>query len=243
MFKIIKNSFKTTNESIILATPLIVFLSILSWYGNYAADVANTIFKQIFAGVTIFIMACGFLSAWLYMAKKTIALSKKVFVFDKDRANALIDLLTTLPKGIGRLFLPIIGVLSIYIFVYLGLSSVITFIADKYELTFVQWRNLFIPGAIFISFITLLWLPEIVYGDKNAFIALFKSIKKVFINFKNSIILYSYILFLVVGISFINSMLLFHPIIAFFVLIIFYYILVYIIVLLFSYYEQNFIEE
>ena len=131
MFKLFKNSFKTTNDCIILAAPLIVFLSILSWYYEYAIDSINTTPKLILACITIFVMFSGFVAAWFYMAKKTIALSKKVFVFDKDRAKALARLIISLPNGIGRLFLPIIGVISIYILIYLLIFSGISFIVSS----------------------------------------------------------------------------------------------------------------
>ena len=132
MLKLLKNTFKTTNDCIIIAAPLIVFLSILNWYYEYATDSINTTPQLILACVTMFVMVSGFIAAWLYMTKKTIALSKKVFVFDKDRAKALLRLAMTLPNGIGRLFLPIIGVISIYILIYTLLYSGVTFFVTKY---------------------------------------------------------------------------------------------------------------
>lgn len=132
MLKLFKNTFKTTNDCIIIAAPLIIFLSILSWYYEYAADSINTTPKLILACVTMFVMVSGFIAAWLYMTKKTIALSKKIFVFDKDRARALRKLTMSLPNGIGRLFLPIIGVVSIYILAYTLLYSGVTYIVTEF---------------------------------------------------------------------------------------------------------------
>lgn len=70
MLKLFKDSLKKTNDCIILATPLIIFLSILGWYFTYATSSVDNIPKLILAIVTILIMASGFLSAWFYMAKK-----------------------------------------------------------------------------------------------------------------------------------------------------------------------------
>ena len=85
MLKLIKNSFTITNDCIILATPLIIFLSILGWYFDYAASSIDNITKLILAAATILIMTSGFAAAWLYMAKKTIFLSKKIFFSTKQR--------------------------------------------------------------------------------------------------------------------------------------------------------------
>lgn len=274
MLQLFKNSFKTTNDCIILATPLIIFLSILSWYYKYAVVAIDTTPKLILAIITIFVMLSGFMAAWLYMAKKTISLSQKIFVFDKDRAKALWALVLSLPKGIGRLFLPSIGVISIYILIYTLIFSGIGYIVGKFigtiDFSELDYQSIFLFGQEFaneiselsqnellvlqcwyilalvsiavVSFITMLWIPEIVYTEKVSFEALYYSIIKIFTHLKNSIILYLYIAFLVVLISILNTFLMFNPILYFIVLLLFYYFLVYIVVLLFSYYEQTFIK-
>lgn len=70
MLKLFWNNFKKTNDCIILATPLILFLSALSWYYSYARDSIDNIPKLILAIATMLIMISGCLSAWVYMAKK-----------------------------------------------------------------------------------------------------------------------------------------------------------------------------
>ena len=106
MLKLFKKNFKTTNDCIILAAPLIIFISLLRLYLVYAVDSVDSTTKLIWGIVTAIIMLSGFLSAWLYLTKKVIALSKKIFIFDKDRVKALGYLTMTLSKGVGRLILP-----------------------------------------------------------------------------------------------------------------------------------------
>lgn len=272
MFQLFKNSFKSTNDCIILATPLIIFLSILSWYVNYAGESVDTIAKGLLAGVTILVMFSGFVAAWLYMAKKTLALSKKIVVFDKDRVKALFELALSLPKGIGRLFLPIIGMTASYILIYGILIITVTYLVAKFvgtidlsmidmsslqvtskelfdeisqfskrEIAIINiWYILIMAGSTIISFLTMLWIPEVVYGEKNPYKALYFSMNKIFKNFRNSLILFIYIAVLTVIISILNTLLMVNPFLYFFVLIFYYYFLVYIVVLLFTYYEQNF---
>ncbi len=274
MFKLFKDSFRITNDCIILATPLIVFLSILGWYFSYAIHAIDTIPKLILGIITSLVMISGFVSAWLYMAKKTLAISKRVILFDKDRIKALYELVLSLPKGIGKLFLPILGAVIIYLSLYAAGATLITFIVDNYigssslinlfdidalfisskelieeinmladneQLAIVCWYASMLIFSTLISFFTVLWIPELVYTEKNPIKALYNSIIKLFTTLPKTLLLFLYIALLTVTISILNTLLMFNPFAFFLVLILYYYFLVYIIVLLFSYYEQNFI--
>ena len=274
MLKLFKNSFKQTNDCIILATPLIIFLSILSWYFSYASSTVDNIPKLILAGITIFVMAAGFFSAWFYMVKKTLKFSNKLYVFDKDRAKAFGNLILSLPKGIGKLFLPFLGIIAISTIFYGFISAIITYFVWKYigtvNLDFFDIKNLMVSSKELIdevsqlsknelivincwyllvlicttitSFITMLWIPEVVYCEKNPLKALYYAIKKIFISFPKSILLFIYINILTFGISVLNTFLMFNPIAYFVVLLLYYYLIVYIVVLVFSYYEQTFLK-
>lgn len=274
MFKLFKDSFKVTNDCIILATPLIVFLSILGWYFTYTFNAVNTIPKLILAIITSFIIVSGLLSAWLYMAKKTLALSKKVILFDKDRAKELWELVLSLPRGVGKLFMPVLGAVIIYIALFASGISLITFLIDNYigainfdiinidslfisskelieeinQLTDTEliaincWYALVMIFSTIISLLTILWVPELVYTEKNPIKALYNSVIKLFTTFPKSLLLFVYIAFLTITISVLNTLLMIYPLAYFLVLILYYYFLVYIIVLLFSYYEQSFIK-
>ena len=163
MFKLFKNNFKTTNDCIILATPLIIFLSILGWYFNYALETADNIPKLILAGTTLLVMGCGFLSAWMYMTKKTLQLANQVFIFDKDRARAFRELIMSLPRGIGKLFLPFVSVTILLIVIYSLAITGATFIIVKFIGT-IDINNLFISKDLLVSsqelFNELLELPQ-----------------------------------------------------------------------------------
>lgn len=273
MLKLFKESFHITNDCIIVATPLILFLSLFGWYVSYAVESANTVSKIIFAVITALVLFCGCLSGWLYMVKKTISLSKKIVVFDKDRAKAFGSLLLSLPKGVGRLFLPILGIILVYFCIYSFLLSGAGFVIAKYvgtidfsellnsssffvtsqelideinalsnnELLIINlWNFAIIFITAFISFVTLLWIPEVVYGEKNPYKALWIAVKNVFKSFKQTFILFIYIATLVILISILNTLLMFNPFLYFIVLILYYYFLIYIVVLLFTYYEREF---
>ncbi|MBD5401847.1 hypothetical protein HDR58_03460 [bacterium] len=140
MFRLFKSNFKTTNDCIILATPLIIFLSILGWYFDYAKNSVDNIPKLILAFITILIMIAGCCSAWFYMTKKTLSLANKVFVFDKDRIKAFQSLILSLPKGIGRFFLSFLGVISLTGLTYSIVFIFAAFIINKYVGTIdIEW--------------------------------------------------------------------------------------------------------
>lgn len=274
MFKLFKDCFKTTNDCIILATPLILFLSAISWYFNYAADSVNSIPKLILAIVTILIMASAFSAAWFYLTKKTLKLSRKVFVLEKDRAKEFKELLLSIPRGIGQLFLPFMGLIFLTSLIYGGLLwGITTFVVNhigtinielldsnnlllssnelieeitglaKNEIIVIySWYILVLSGSSILSFLGMLWIPEIIYGEKNPFKALFLGVKKLFLTFPKSLLLFIYINFLLLISSILNTVLMFNPIAYFVVLLLYYYLIVYIVVLLFSYYEQSFIK-
>lgn len=274
MLKLFKNSFKLTNDCIILAAPLIIFLSILSWYLSYAISTVDNVPKIVLAGITTLVMASGFFSAWFYMVKKTLKFTNKLFVFDKDRAKAFGNLILSLPKGIGKLFLPFLGLISLSVILYGIIISVITFLVWKYigsvniellnannlmvsskelfdEISQLPTKDLIVINCWYLlvlicstitSFFTMLWVPEIVYSEKNPFKALYFSVKKIFITFPKSILLFIYINILTFIISLLNTFLMFSPVAYFIVLLLYYYLIVYIVVLVFSYYEQSFLK-
>lgn len=201
MWKLILSSFKTTNNCIILVTPLIVFLSIFNWYYVYAADSINTIPKLFLSAITMLIMISIFLSAWLYMAKKTISISKKVFVFDKDRNDALGKLFLALPTGISKLFLPIIGVIAIYLLLYSTLFYIINFIIENFigiiHFNSFDFQTLQLSNGEFLEEVKLLsdkelkvfnyWLLLLILGSSAISYFTTYWIPEVVYNYKNSL--------------------------------------------------------
>lgn len=275
MLKLLKSCFVKTNDCLFLAVPLVIFLSILGGYFNFAVNYVDNTAKLVFAIITFFVMFCGFASSWLYLAKKTLAIAGKIYVFDKDRAQDLKELLFTIPKGIGRLFIPVLSVSAFFILVYtlicIGVNCFVTeyagtidfseFSPDLFALStgsFLStidriepddiriielWYVLMFVSVLIVSFVTFLWVPEIVYEHENSFKALFSSICKVFSNFWEVFTLFVYSAFIVKILSIANTMILIAPVLYFFVLLVTCYFTIYLVVLLFTYYEQKFVKS
>lgn len=244
MLKIFIDSFKTTNGFVILVTPLIVFCTLFTLYYNFAMSLGDTLSKYLISIVTGFVILSAFIASWLYTIKKAVLMSKKVYVFENDKNKALMSLFWCLFKGIGKLVLPVAGFLALNFLFYFVLWSFIAFLTNVFPELLYYHAQLLMVGFYIISFVTVLWLPEIVFSKRNVLVSLFKSIKKVFDRYTNTVILYLFILALfTINVSLIFHYIFIHPVLSFFILMMFYYVILYIVVLLFTYYEQQFLSE
>lgn len=274
MSKLLKDSVKTTNDNIILAIPLVVFMWIVGLYLGYSRLSADSIPEFALAIVTLLFMLGAFLSGWFYMVRAAVQVSKKVYVLDEDRAKATMGLFKEFPAGIGHYFLSFIGMAVLFLVIFIVLGMVIyqvgTYFLGDLQLSQLQikqilgspedmklfvdslsenqliqlfyWNLLFMIGSAVVSYLTILWVPEVVNGVRNPLVALFRSIKKV-LKYPVS----SFKLFLFIGVtnflvSFISTFAMYNPLTYLLMMIIYFYYLVYIIVLLFTYYDRKFVE-
>lgn len=126
MIKYFLRAFKITNENIILTTPLVLFLFLLSIYLGVAQNAPNNIQSSILLLITIIFMIGAFFAGWFYMVKKAIDLDKNEFIMDEDKAKASFNLIKEIPIGIGEYFLSFLGVLILYGVIFL-VFGIITF--------------------------------------------------------------------------------------------------------------------
>ena len=115
MFKLFKDSFKATNDGIILAIPLVLFMWLLQLYILYSKEVVDTIPEFVLSAITILFMMSAFCSGWFYMVKKCLEFYKKDFILDKDKASESLKLIQAFPVGIGKHFLTFVGVSLLFI--------------------------------------------------------------------------------------------------------------------------------
>lgn len=243
MLKFLKENIITTNDCLILASPMILFFISIQWYietFKYGLIDYNSYFAFFF---NLWIWIAGCFAGWFYMLKKTLQFSKKTFLFDTDRNSALKKLFLCIFKGIGKFFFPFLGVISIiFLFdlikeVYMLYIYNSTFKPHYYELHI--FTNLI---AFLITYWVIYWIPEIIYTYKNPIKSLINSIKKAYISFKCSFKYYLliYIIALIIHYS-INDMKI-YPVLYFFELLLFYYFILYAVIIIFRLYEKNFIE-
>lgn len=125
MWELFKQASKITNSNIILAVPLIVGIKMLDLYTFFSRVHMDSSGKVILASITVLFMSAVLYALWFYMVKGAVALSKKVFVLDADRANASLGLFKTIPEGIGKFFLSFVGVYLILFFIQIIATPIV----------------------------------------------------------------------------------------------------------------------
>lgn len=133
MIKYFSKAFRVTNDNIILATPLVLFLFILSIYLGVAKNAPATIPTYILLILTTFFMVSAFLAGWFFMVKRAIDLDKIDFIIDEDKARASFGLMRELTLGVGEYFLSF----AFGLILYIGLMVLVIFLAYQAGIHFI----------------------------------------------------------------------------------------------------------
>ncbi len=131
MLKLLNQALKITNDNIILAIPLIIFMWVINFYSLFSKYTVDSFPEFLLASVTILFMVGAFCAGWFYMIKEGISLSKKVFVLDEDRAKATLNLIKLIPTGIGKYFLSFVGMYVILFLIQVIVAFVVYVVGVK----------------------------------------------------------------------------------------------------------------
>ena len=243
MLKFLKENLKYTNDCIILATPMVLFIMFLQFYIDTFQYNLFSVSQYIKFFLTLWIALSGCFAGWFYMVKKTLQFSKRTYLFDTDRLTALSKLFQCMFKGVGKFFIHFLGLFSI-LFLFLLIKSMLVFYIFKTDIK----PDLKVLNIVFntIEFVLAYWfiylIPEIVYTYNKTLKSIINSVKKSFISFRQTfrfyILIVAVFLFLYLAIN-VTKM---FPIVYFLVLLLFYYFILYCVILIFRLYEKNFIE-
>lgn len=274
MFKLFKDAIKVTNDNIILATPLILFMWILSLYVGFSKMSVNSLPILLLSCITVVCMTAAFFGGWFYMVKKAIKLSKETFVLESDKARETFNLIKKIPAGIGKYFWSFLGLILLSIFILSvvmplvmklsllivgplgldtslmkdavssadGMKAFIDSLSSEQIIKLFKIELIFVGFSAIFSYLFMLWIPEIIYSTKNPFMAIFKSIAKVFKKPWKLLKLFIFTWVLNLVLSFANTFSIINPIIYFIMMVLYFYFIVYLVVLLFLYYDREFTE-
>ena len=243
MINILKDNFKTTNNCIILATPMILFFMAVQWYVHTFQYSLNSAAHIITFFITLWILFSGCFAGWFYMVKKTLQFYKRTYLFDTDRVKALSKLFLCLIKGIGKFFISFLAVIALcFCFKIVKILAIIYVfnIEDASVYDFIS--NTGIVVAIVIMYWAIFWIPEIIYNYVNPFKALINSVKKAYISFKISFPIYLFITLFAFTLRYLLIQSQVSPYLYFILLIISYYFILYSVLLVFRLYERCFVE-
>ena len=108
---------------------------------------------------------------------------------------------------------------------------------------FGKWSLLFALVTFVVSFLLLLWIPEILYKENNPLIALGKSVCKIFKNFFSSLGVYVSLWLVGFVILFINTFSIINPFAYLLMSIVMFYFFVYMVITVFLYYERKYVTD
>ncbi len=106
-----------------------------------------------------------------------------------------------------------------------------------------KWSLLFMLATSVVMYLLMLWIPEIIYKNENPFIALGKSVAKLFKDFFNTGRLFLSLWFMGFALLFINTFAMLNPVAYILVSILMFYFTVYITVLIFLYYDKKYMVQ
>lgn len=262
MFKIIRDSFKITNEYIVIATPLILF-SLFSSIYLIISSRGNSLSLAITA--ILFLLMLGvFLSGWLYMIKKVVM---------NPKAEGNDRLFFEFPAGVGEYFLNILGMIFVIALVSVAIIIFVAFLGKKFigdpGITYAQmteasasveamktllnslnpeqlsrfknWNLLLFFGILFQYFIMMFYSSSIFFKNKNPFKAFWITIKDTFgRKILKNILLFTLILISYTVLSILTAVFGGNVFAHFLLTLLNFYYIAFVAILIFNYYYSNF---
>ena len=110
MIKYFVDAFKVTNNNIILATPLILFMLLTTLYNGVFGSANSNQIVAFLGLITYFLMWSAFLAGWLYIVRQAV-----LYNFEnlsrEEKTRKSFGLMNLMLKGIGEYFLSFLGIL------------------------------------------------------------------------------------------------------------------------------------
>ena len=260
-----KKVFDLTNRYIIIATPLLIFLFLLSVYFLVVMQNGQLI-KLIFSIVLIFLMLSAFLSGWGNMIKSAV-LEKN---FDEPYL-----IIKNFISGVGEYFLQVASILLItflfsvllFILTYfaginligdIGVSSsdlsgalssnealkmFLTSLSADQLLKLNMWNFLILFAMSIFYFLTMFFMPDLFLENKNPLKAILNSLKNLFSK-KILLNIGVYLLIFIFNfiISIFSALCSANPILSFVMTLVNFYFICFVVIGIFYYYNKNFVN-
>lgn len=122
-----------------------------------------------------------------------------------------------------------------------GMASFIDALSIDQIVFFGKWSLLFIAVTSVIMYLLMLWIPEIIYFTTNPFVALWRSLVKLFKDFFTTVRLFLILWFTGFILLFINTFAVINPFAYILMSIVLFYFSVYFVVLIFLYFDRKYV--
>lgn len=122
-----------------------------------------------------------------------------------------------------------------------GMASFIDALSIDQIVFFGKWSLLFTAVTSVIMYLLMLWIPEIIYFTTNPFVALWRSLVKLFKDFFTTVRLFLILWFTGFILLFINTFAVINPFAYILMSIVLFYFSVYFVVLIFLYFDRKYV--
>lgn len=122
-----------------------------------------------------------------------------------------------------------------------GMASFIDALSIDQIVFFGKWSLLFTAITSVIMYLLMLWIPEIIYFTTNPFVALWRSLVKLFKDFFTTVRLFLILWFTGFILLFINTFAVINPFAYILMSIVLFYFSVYFVVLIFLYFDRKYV--
>lgn len=127
MIKYFVDAFKVTNNNIILATPLILFMLLTTLYNGVFGSANSNQIVAFLGLITYFLMWSAFLAGWLYIVRQAV-----LYNFEnlsrEEKTRKSFGLMNLMLKGIGEYFLSFLGILFFEVIFFISFILLIHYI-------------------------------------------------------------------------------------------------------------------
>jgi len=260
-----KKVFELTNRYIIVATPLLLFILLVSIYSVFVFHTSE-ILKLIFGIVLMFLMFSAFLSGWGNMLKSAIS---------ENNYDEPFKIIKDFAPGVGEFFVPVMGMIAISFLIsaliltgtyfcgmhFIGdlgisqtaltnamanqeaLKTFLTSLSTEQLLKLNMWNILVLSVMSLLYFLFMLYSPALILESKNPFKALYISLKHLFgRNFFQNFGIYLIIISLHFLISIISALTSGTTILSFVISLINFYFVCCVAIAIFYYYDKKFLN-
>lgn len=130
MIRYFFDALRITNNNIILATPLILFMLIVSIYSVILQTMSSSPVMYFLFLMTLGLMIAAFAAGWFYIVKKAIE-NDRISATKDEKIKKSFDLMNLMVTGVGENFLSFLGALFLYVLILLTFLIFGSFIGVK----------------------------------------------------------------------------------------------------------------
>jgi hypothetical protein len=253
-----KIAFEITNKNMAAASVLVIFMLVLSLYLGFINYAVDTPAEAVLSMFTLLFIVSAFAAGWFYMVKTAVTdpnIGNYIWRSVPDGVGkyfmtfAGVTLLFTVlvmlyAAGVYWLGVTLFGILDFdpellrqAMISSEGMKIFINSLSEAQLVRLSSWNLLLIVAGWVFSFVLMLWMPEVMAGEKNPAVALWRSVKKLR---WDALKLFLCITAANFVLSTLSTFAMYNPVTYFVMMLAYFYFITYVVVLIFYYHEESY---